>query len=96
METVNEKDKHLWKIAKKRVEFKRHLATYIIINAFFWALWYFTDLKEEDEKTGMPWPIFPMLGWGIGILFHFLGAFVFPNQYSSIEKEYEKLKNKLK
>ena len=93
MENLTEKEKLLWKIAKKRVEFKRHLATYTIINGFFWAMWYFTDFKSE-EHTGLPWPIFPMLGWGIGIAFHFLGAFVFHNRYSSIEKEYERLKNK--
>jgi hypothetical protein len=91
MENLTEKDKHLWKVAKKRVEFKRHFATYIIISIFFWALWYFTDFKQQDEHTGLPWPIFPMLGWGIGILFHFMRAYMFPNRYNSIEKEYERL-----
>jgi len=93
MENLTEKEKMLWQIAKKRVEFKRHLTTYLIINAFFWALWYFTGSKKHDE-SGIPWPVFPMLGWGIGIAFHFLGAFVFPDRVSSVEKEYEKLKNK--
>jgi len=92
MENMSEKDKLLWKIAKKRVEFRRHLATYVIMNAFFWAIWYFTAYKEG--RGGIPWPFFPMLGWGIGIAFHFMGAFVFHNRVSSIEKEYEKLKNK--
>ena len=89
MET--EKERELWKLAKKRVGFKRHLATYIVINAFFWFLWYFTDRNDEDS-AGVPWPIFPMLGWGIGIMFSFLGAYVFVKQ-DSVEKEYEKLKN---
>lgn len=89
MET--EREKELWKIAKKRVSFKRHLATYIVINSFLWLLWYFTDSKEES--AGVPWPLFPMLGWGIGVMFSFLGAYVFAKQ-DSIEKEFEKLKNK--
>lgn len=63
MET--EKERELWKLAKKRVGFKRHLATYIVINTFLWLMWYFTDHKDE-ESAGVPWPIFPMLGWGIG------------------------------
>lgn len=89
MET--EKERELWKLAKKRVGFKRHLATYIVINAFFWAIWYVTDRK--DDYAGVPWPIFPMLGWGIGIMFSFLGAYVFV-KHDSVEREYEKLKNK--
>ena len=89
MET--ERERELWKLAKKRVGFKRHLATYIVINAMFWALWYFTDHNEEEQ--GVPWPIFPMLGWGIGVVFSFLNAYVLM-KHDSVEKEYEKLKNK--
>jgi len=89
MET--EKEQELWKLAKKRVGFKRHLATYIIINTFLWLLWYFTDRK--DENAGVPWPIFPMLGWGIGLMFSFLNAYVFVS-HNSVQKEYDKLKGK--
>jgi hypothetical protein len=83
------KDQELWKIAKKRVGFKRHLASYIVINSFLWLLWFFTD--KNDDHVGIPWPIFPMLGWGIGLMFSFLRAYVFIT-YNAIEKEYDKLK----
>jgi hypothetical protein len=83
------KDQELWKIAKKRVGFKRHLASYIVINSFLWLLWFFTD-KNEDH-AGIPWPIFPMLGWGVGLMFSFLRAYVFITR-NAIEKEYNKLK----
>jgi hypothetical protein len=83
------KDQELWKIAKKRVGFKRHLASYIVINSFLWLLCFFTD--KNDDHVGIPWPIFPMLGWGIGLMFSFLGAYVFIT-YNAIEKEYDKLK----
>ena len=89
MET--EREKELWRLAKKRVGFKRHLATYIVINTMFWLLWYFTDHKKES--AGVPWPIFPMIGWGIGLMFSYLNAYVFTS-YNSVEKEYEKLKGK--
>ena len=89
MET--EKDQELWKIAQKRVGFKRHLATYAIINAFFWALWYVTDGRHGH--SGIAWPIWPMLGWGIGLLFSYLNAYALPKQ-DSVQKEYDKLKNK--
>lgn len=89
MET--EKERELWKLAKKRVGFKRHLATYIVINGMFWLLWYFTD--HQEESAGVPWPVFPMLGWGIGVVFSYLNAYVLMKP-DSVEKEYEKLKNK--
>lgn len=89
MET--EREKELWKLAKKRVSFKRHLATYIVINTFFWLLWYFTE--HQDGSAGVPWPVFPMIGWGIGIMFSFLNAYVFM-KHDSVEKEYDKLKGK--
>lgn len=86
-----EKDQELWKIAKKRVVFKRHLATYLIINALFWALWYFTHWHYR--QAGIPWPVWSMLGWGIGLLFSYLNAYALP-KHNSVRKEYDKLKNK--
>ena len=89
MET--EKDKELWKLAKKRVAFKSHLLTYIGVNAMFWFIWYFSAGTEKDND--FPWPVWPMLGWGIGLAFSYLDAYVFTRQ-NAVEKEYDKLKNK--
>jgi len=85
------KDPVLWEIAQKRAGFKNHLVTYIIVNAFFWALWYFTG--QRWYTGSIPWPIWPMLGWGIGLAFNFVDAYVFPKA-NSVETEYQKLKNK--
>jgi len=89
MET--EKDQALWRLAKKRVKFKRHLAVYIIVNSFLWAVWLFSP--KEQEESQYPWPLMSMIGWGIGLAFHFLGTFVFEKS-NAVEKEYEKLKSK--
>ena len=96
------KDPALWEIAQKRASFKRHLITYLVINAFLWALWYFTGRHATVEIDGdamagfnFPWPIWTTLGWGIGLAFHFAGAYVFPRA-NSVEREYEKLKNQQK
>ncbi len=86
----NEKDAHLWEIAKKRASFKYHLVSYIVFNAFFWVIWAFTGQDSYHGYSGLPWPVWPMMGWGIGLLFHFLGAYVFHGE-NSAEKEYEKL-----
>ena len=85
------KDPQLWEIAQKRADFKSHLISYIIVNGFFWALWFFTGNDVQEEEY-FPWPIWPMLGWGIGLAFHFADAYFFPRA-NSIEKEYQKLKN---
>ena len=91
------KDPHLWQLAQKRASFKKHLASYIVINLFFWILWYFTNARY-DYTSGygfLPWPVWPMLGWGIGLFFHWTGAYVSTGQ-SSIQKEYDNLKNQNK
>ena len=72
----DEKEKMLWKQAKKRVGFRNHLYMYLLINTFFWAMWFFTG-REEDSEHGIPWPVFSSLGWGFGIFWHFMGAYVF-------------------
>lgn len=88
MET--QKEEELYRLAKKRVSFKRHLGTYIIVNLMFWCIWYFSGEREENE---FPWPVWPMLGWGIGLAFEFMGAYVYPKSHA-VDREYEKLKNK--
>jgi hypothetical protein len=42
-----------------------------------------------------PWPIWTTLGWGIGLAFHFAGAYIFPRA-NSVESEYQKLKDQQK
>ena len=89
------KDPLLWEIARKRAGFKNHVATYLIINLFLWALWYFTgqSFDEMDDAIRLPWPAWTTIGWGIGLAFHFAGAYLFP-KVNTAEKEYEKLINK--
>lgn len=85
----NEKDPQMWELAKRRASFKYHLVAYIVFNAFFWIIWTFAK-DQHREHNGLPWPVWPMMGWGIGLIFHYLGAFVFSKE-DAAEKEYEKL-----
>jgi hypothetical protein len=85
-------DKILWEIARKRASFKSHLITYLVINAFLWIIWAFI---AGGEKYGYPWPLFAMFGWGIGLVFHYLDAYVFRTS-DPVEREYQKLKEKQK
>lgn len=64
-----------YKIARERVEekkkFYQHLTTYLTMCIFFMGLAFFT-------KIGGRWIMFPILGWGIGILSHYFKAFGLP------------------
>ena len=90
MESNEPKDPALWKMAVKRANFRRHLQTYVIINAFFWAIWFFTGRMENG---GVPWPVWPALGWGLGLAFNYFNAY-HGDKDSSAEEEYRKLTGK--
>jgi hypothetical protein len=55
-------------LAIKRLHQKRGfqgmLVSYVVINAFLWILWAITD----SNKSGIPWPLWVTLGWGIGVV----------------------------
>lgn len=84
----NEKDPHMWELAQSRASFKYHIVTYILVNSFLWVMWFLNG--KHYTGNGFPWPVWPMMGWGIGMLFHFLGAYVFPKQ-RIVEQEYQRL-----
>lgn len=82
-------DAHLWHLARRRASFKSHLTTYLVMSAFFWLVWYFSGASTYG--TRIPWPVWPMLGWGIGVFFHYTSAYA-PNRTNAVEREYLKLK----
>lgn len=79
-----EKDTQLWQQAKARAAFKTHLSTYIIVNSMLWLIWLFTGGIKS-----YPWPVWPTLGWAIGLIANYFDVYKFRN---TAEKEYEKLK----
>lgn len=46
---------------KKRRDFSGHLLVYVLVNAFFVVIWAMTN------PDGFFWPVFPIVGWGIGV-----------------------------
>lgn len=77
-------EKKLWEEAERRVGFKIHLSTYILINLGLVAI----NLWLSPQHL---WVIFSALGWGIGVVSHYLSVYQFKSMFS-IEKEFEKLK----
>ena len=81
------------KKAKKKVKakkgFYKHLTSFAIINAFLMFLNLFTS-------PAYLWFVFPLLGWGIGILFHYVDVFGVPG-FDILNQDWEEreLQNEL-
>ncbi|MFT3823664.1 MAG: 2TM domain-containing protein [Chitinophagaceae bacterium] len=50
--------------------FRIHLLVFILVTPAIWLLWYLTG-------STYPWPLWSTPAWAIGLLFHYLGVFVF-------------------
>jgi hypothetical protein len=50
--------------------FRIHFLVFLLTTPVIWLVWYLTD------RTYI-WPLWSTLGWGIGVLFHYLGVYVF-------------------
>ena len=78
--------------AKKAVEEKMgfyvHLAVFLAVNGFF----VYSNLKSG----GYFWATWPLLGWGIGLLFHGIGAFGFFNSSAWKQKQIQKELDKMR
>ncbi len=84
------KDQRLWRMARKRANFKKSLYSYLVICAFLWAIWWVIDTNRGGGKS-YPWPVWVMLGWGVGLGFQYFNAYN-GNKEDIAEQEYEKLK----
>jgi uncharacterized membrane protein len=47
---------------KKKRDFRTHVLMYVLVNAMFVVIWVVTGADYFF------WPIFPILGWGIGVV----------------------------
>lgn len=84
----NYTEEERYNIAKKRVQevkgFYGNLTAYIVVNLFLMIV----NLLTSPEHLWFYWP---MLGWGIGVLFHGLRVF---NRVPFLGKEWEERKIK--
>lgn len=47
---------------KSRRDFYGHVMVYVLVNAFLVVIWAVTG------DGGFFWPVFPLVGWGIGVI----------------------------
>lgn len=73
------------RIGKKR-EFGAHLIAYVAVNALLIAIWGVTG-------GGFFWPVFPLMGWGIGVVFHAWDTYSRPPSEERIRREMERLRS---
>lgn len=48
---------------KAKRDFRNHVVVYVVVNAALVVIWAVTGV-------GYFWPIWPIVGWGIGLLLH--------------------------
>ncbi|NCI45175.1 2TM domain-containing protein [Sediminibacterium soli] len=84
------KDQRLWRMAQKRASFKKSLYSYLVICAFFWAIWWITTGRTQGFSSH-PWPVWVMLGWGVALGFQYFDAYS-GSKEDLAEEEYERLK----
>jgi len=46
---------------KKKRDLQGHVIVYVLVNTFIVIIWAMTN-------SGFFWPIFPIVGWGIGVV----------------------------
>jgi hypothetical protein len=76
---------------KAKREFGQHLIAYVTVNAVILALW---AIVGAGAGFWFPWFLFPMLGWGIGLVFHAWSTFGPPSRpfsQSAIDREMQRL-----
>jgi hypothetical protein len=80
---------------KDKYDFRVHLIVYLAVNALLVSSWAVTGnlltLKEGEQLTFF-WPIFVIVGWGIGLVVHWYSVYFAPT-YSEdqIQREMRKL-----
>ena len=75
---------------KKRRDFHGHVLVYLLVNAFLVVIWAVTS------PGGFFWPIFPMVGWGIGVVMNAWDVY-FAEEIGEedIHREMERLEHKV-
>jgi hypothetical protein len=89
---VNERLALARKIAERKVGFIRHAITYLVVMV---ALCLINNLTWG----GYQWWLWPALGWGIGVVSHFMSAYLYQSGHlvdQLAQKELEKMNESTK
>ena len=79
--TEEQRQRAIRRIRAKR-GFRVHLAVYLAVNALLVLIWAMTSAASF-------WPVWPMLGWGIGVASHAVSVYVGPSEISEAQIDRE-------
>jgi hypothetical protein len=69
---------------RKKRDFRAHLLAYVLINGSLLIIWALTG-------SGFFWPVFPMLAWGVGLVFHAWDIYRAPLSEQQIQREMKRM-----
>ena len=52
---------------RRKRDFRGHLVAFLIVLGAFWVVW---AVMGVQLGVWFPWPVFPTVGWGIGLVLH--------------------------
>ncbi len=79
--TEEQRQRAIRRIRAKR-EFRVHLAVYLAVNALLVVIWAMTS-------TAYFWPVWPMLGWGVGVVAHAASIYFGPSEITEAQIDRE-------
>ena len=82
MDEQQRRDEAIKRLKEKR-DFTTHVIVYVVVNAFLVVVWAFTSGDYF-------WPMWPIAGWGIGLVIHAWETFRRPISEAEIRKEMDK------
>jgi hypothetical protein len=88
-EITPEEEAKLAKMAARRTGFKKHLAIFILLNAFLWVVWSFL-FRDSEDKTFLMAILFVLIVWLLVIILHYLMVYKWTKSYK--DKELNSLK----
>lgn len=70
---------------KKKRDFRSHIVAYVVINAMVIGIWAVTG-------GGFFWPVFPILGWGVGVILNGWDVYTKQPSEQDIQREIDRLR----
>lgn len=87
MAVKDEKLERARQVARRKMDFLRHAIIYLVVMAVL-------AIINNVTGGGYQWWLWPALGWGIGVVAHFLSAFLYSGgslEKRLVQKELEKI-----
>jgi hypothetical protein len=70
---------------RKKRDLQAHVLAYVMVNLLLNGVWLLTT------PGGFYWPVFPLLGWGIGLAFNVWDVYAPSPTEGQIQKEMQRL-----